>query len=143
MHHLICQFSKHNICTYIPPTKFYIVYQMFLCTCLCMHKIIIIITYLRFDKEHCHVMSCDISVKNTSLQQDITPWANQLIRDQTLYQLYTTLMSSNESKTAICGPPPPFDDLDDWEVIACCHLNRTSAPQLIETLVISARWCIQ
>ena len=28
-----------------------------------------------------------------------------------------------------------LEDLDDWEVKTGCHLNRTSAPQLMETLV--------
>ena len=34
---------------------------------------------------------------------------------------------------------PIFDDLDDWEVITGCHLNRTSVPQLVRTLV-SLSW---
>ena len=44
---------------------------------------------------------------------------------------YTTLMSSNENETAVCGSL--FEDLDDWEVITGCHQNWTSVPQLIET----------
>ena len=47
---------------------------------------------------------------------------------------YTTLMSSDDSETAVCGSF--FDDLDDWEVITGCHQNRTSFPQLIETLAV-------
>ena len=39
-------------------------------------------------------------------------------------------MSSNESKT-VCVCLPHFDDLDDWEVMTGCQLNRTSIPQLI------------
>ena len=29
-----------------------------------------------------------------------------------------------------------FHYLDDWEVITGCHQNRTSVPQLVETLVL-------
>ena len=43
---------------------------------------------------------------------------------------YITVMSSNHSKTAVCGSS--FDYLDDWEVINGCHLNQTSVPQLIK-----------